>query len=360
MKPLISLIIPIFNSAEYLSDCLDSVLGQTFKDFEAILVNDGSTDNSDDICKAYAERDKRIKYIRQENQGVCAARNTGLDNAEGEMICFADSDDWMEIRGLEILYNEYLKTGADLVVADLYFDINGKRRRIRVFGNPITTANRDWIDRYEMACIGYGYNPDPGTPKSIPGLGSLWNKLYKKKVIDENNIRFDPYVLGIYEDNLFVLHYLEHCRCVSYIPEAVYFYRKVGKSNSRGFKQRTLEINYRIFERIGQYISEYKSYATDDFNKALSIYVIRRLEDSLEVYFFAEENSMKFALKLRELNSLIRKEPYKTAIRSVDPGLLRPRHKLTWLSARTRSAFVMFLTKKFCDFAFDMYSLIRR
>ncbi len=359
MKPIISLIIPIFNSAEYLSDCLDSVLEQTFEDFEVILVNDGSTDNSDDICKAYAERDKRIKYIWQENQGVCVARNTGLDNAIGEMIYFMDSDDRIEMKGLEILYNEYLKTDADMVVADLYFDINGKRRRIRVFGNPITTASRDWIDRYEMACIGYGYNPDPGTPKSIPGLGSLWNKLFKKKVIEDNNIRFDPYVLGIYEDNLFVLNYLEHCKYISYVPEAVYIYRKVDQSNSRGFKERTLEINDRIFDRITQFILKHKSDRIEDYDKALYMYVIRRLEDSLYVYFFAGENKSPFNKKLNELKNLIGREPYSTAIRKVDPNLLRPKHKFTWLCARTHSAIVMFLGKVACDLIFQIYSRVR-
>ena len=114
MNPKISIIIPVYNAEKYVGACIESLLAQSFSDFECILVNDGSTDGSSAVCREYAKKDPRVIHIDQENQGVCGARNTGLDAARGETITFVDSDDWMDENGLEILYNEYLRTGADL------------------------------------------------------------------------------------------------------------------------------------------------------------------------------------------------------------------------------------------------------
>ena len=94
---MISIIVPVYNAAPYLPQCLDSLVNQTYRDIEIICVNDGSTDNSLDILKAYAERDSRILVIHQENQGLSDARNKGLKNARGEWVMFVDSDDWIDI-----------------------------------------------------------------------------------------------------------------------------------------------------------------------------------------------------------------------------------------------------------------------
>ena len=113
----ISVIIPVYNTEMFLSECLDSVLHQTFKDFEIICVNDGSSDNSASILKGYAQKDARIKVITQANQGLSAARNAGLDVVQGEWICFLDSDDMLPISAIEILYNTAQQTGCKIVAS---------------------------------------------------------------------------------------------------------------------------------------------------------------------------------------------------------------------------------------------------
>ena len=343
MIPKISIIIPVYNAEQYLHECLDSILTQSFTEFEVILVNDGSEDNSGTICQEYVNRDSRFHYIFQSNKGVCTARNVGLDSAVSNSIVFMDADDWLAKDGLKKLYDEYIRTSADLIVADVFFVDGDKRNIVRIFNEPFTTTDPQFIISYERACIGYGYNPKPGTRSKSAGLGSLWNKLFNRKIIEDNHIRFDTYVLGIYEDNLFVLNYLERCKSFSYISEVVYNYRKVGNSNSRGFKSNTLDINKRIFERIISFIDQFRQENADDFMKAFYMYVIRRLEVSLTVYFFARENNKSFLRKLKELHKLIRSEPYDTAIKKVEYKLLKPNNKLTWLSARTYSALVIWI-----------------
>lgn len=300
MNPKISVIIPVYNEELYISECIESLQNQSLNDIEIIMINDGSSDNSGEICRTYANRDKRIKIIEQDNKGVSEARNAGLNYACGEFIVFVDSDDWMHKRGLELLLAEYENTGADLIVANMGFVDGSHIKTLRVFDKPFTTTDRKWINKYQMACIGYGYNPNPGTKYNITGLGSMGNKLYKREIIETYNLRFDPYTLGIYEDNLFVLHYLEQCEKISYIDETIYYYRKVLDSNSRGYKQNTLEINKRIFKRINDFILKYKQHCSEDYYKALDIYIIRRLQNSLSVYFFAKQNKNYFYIRLRE------------------------------------------------------------
>ena len=112
--PKISVIVPIFNGEKYLCRCIDSILYQTFDDFELILINDGSSDNCAAICNEYMEKDTRIKVIHQENRGVSAARNAGLDIANGDYISFVDSDDYVYPQYLEYLYRAIIESDADI------------------------------------------------------------------------------------------------------------------------------------------------------------------------------------------------------------------------------------------------------
>ena len=112
---LLSIIVPIYNTEKYLEDCLQSILNQTFSDYELILVNDGSTDSSPEICEQYAERDGRIRVIHKENGGVSSARNCGIEIAQGNYIWFVDSDDTIAYDALQVL-NEYIREKPDLIV----------------------------------------------------------------------------------------------------------------------------------------------------------------------------------------------------------------------------------------------------
>lgn len=112
---MISIIVPVYNTEQYLPHCIDSILSQSFTDFELLLIDDGSTDGSGRICDAYAEKDSRIRVFHKKNGGVSSTRNLGLDEAKGEWICFVDADDWLEPQAVELLVKKQLETGADVV-----------------------------------------------------------------------------------------------------------------------------------------------------------------------------------------------------------------------------------------------------
>ena len=117
MNELISIIVPIYNVEKYLRQCLDSILNQTYQNFECLLINDGSPDNSADICREYVEKDSRFRYFEKENGGVSSARNLGIEHSKGQYITFIDSDDWVDSDYLEVLYKSLTDEKADVAVS---------------------------------------------------------------------------------------------------------------------------------------------------------------------------------------------------------------------------------------------------
>ena len=113
---LISIIVPIYNVENYLRQCLDSIVSQTYQNFECLLINDGSSDNSADICREYIEKDSRFRYFEKENVGVSSARNLGIERSKGQYITFIDSDDWVDSEYLEVLYRALIEEKADIAI----------------------------------------------------------------------------------------------------------------------------------------------------------------------------------------------------------------------------------------------------
>lgn len=208
---MISIIIPVYNVEKYLSKCIDSVLAQDFEDWELLLINDGSTDNSGNICDEYAIKDSRIKVFHQENKGVSAARNLGIDNAQGEYIIFIDSDDYVTSTYLSDLSkydSDIIASGFDLWYAD---------------GRPTERKTFDELKSY------YLHDNTLSEAISIGEYKYLWHgpccKLYKRVTIDDN--RFDE-SLNYGEDHLFNLCILQNCSSITLVPVSNYIYTHYG------------------------------------------------------------------------------------------------------------------------------------
>lgn len=210
--PKISIIVPVYNVEEYLEKCIDSILNQIFKDFELILVNDGSTDNSLDICKRYKSIDDRICIIDKKNGGLSSARNAGLDIAKGEYIGFVDSDDYIHPQMYEILYDQIIKNKAD-----------------------ISICNYEEVYNYDECYFHYNENNKPDTIiEYLSNIQSLeridspegvifvvaWNKLYKRDIF--KNLRYKHGI--IHEDEYIIHRILYKCEKVVHIKKALYFY----------------------------------------------------------------------------------------------------------------------------------------
>lgn len=141
MSYKISIIVPVYNVEKYLEQCLNSIINQTYKNLEIILVDDGSTDNSSDLCDLYAKNDKRIKIIHKINGGLSDARNVGLNVATGDFIGFVDSDDWIELDMYEIMLNAMLKSGSDIVSCGHFVEYKNKNYKVSNENKEINNSN---------------------------------------------------------------------------------------------------------------------------------------------------------------------------------------------------------------------------
>lgn len=211
--PKISVIVPVYNVEKYLNRCVDSILNQTFEDFELILVNDGSPDNCGNICDEYAQKDNRVKVIHKKNGGVSSARNVGIDIAQGEYIMFVDSDDWINENMLNDMYN---MPDSDMKVSS-----------IRMIGKDNSTEYiiDTKMHTQEELLIGFFSEAFP-----IICLCGPWCKLYKKDIIFNNAVRFNE-DMSLGEDTYFNLNYIKHCKKV-YTSEQIYYYYMRENSES--------------------------------------------------------------------------------------------------------------------------------
>lgn len=193
----ISIIIPVYNVAEYLNDVLNSILEQTFEDFEVICINDGSTDNSLEILETFATKDNRFKVISQPNQGQGVARNNGITLAKGEYLMFVDPDDYIEKNSLEIIYNKFQGTNVDVIQFD-YTIVNStqKQHKAKSFQQKIKQETNYNIKENDIFC----WQKIPIKNLKCISL-SVWDKAYKTDFIKNNNIKFAPNKYG--EDHIF-------------------------------------------------------------------------------------------------------------------------------------------------------------
>jgi glycosyltransferase involved in cell wall biosynthesis len=206
---MISIIVPIYKVEQYLVKCLDSILNQTYKNLEIILVDDGSPDNCPTICEEYANKDERIKVIHQKNGGLSAARNTGINNVSGEYIAFIDSDDYIHERMYEILYKNLKEKKADISVCKFIKVTNSEQ-----MNNPIGQEKIDIFNN--MEAMENLYN-EWYLPTVI-----AWNKLYKKDLFQTVK-----YPVGeIHEDEFVIHHILDNVKTVVYSDAPLYFYRQ--------------------------------------------------------------------------------------------------------------------------------------
>ena len=291
---MISVIIPVYNVENYLRQCLDSILNQTYTDFEVICVNDGSTDNSLNILNEYAKKDSRIKVISQKNKGLSGARNTGLKFANGEYICFVDSDDYVK--------ETYLETFMKYI---------GQTDCVQV--NFETSITEEWIKKYYKQ---YSHNYKNKLFKMSPKIYchthmGVWDAIYKMEIIKKYKIRFPEG--RIFEDHPFKYKYLCHCKNIYWINSKLYYYRIQRESSiTQQYKKNSLYQKKHQLDGIKNYISitkhlkKYKILA--EYKKALQILFLKEYKD----YFYKKLTKLQITFINKFLKIITPKIKIKT------------------------------------------------
>lgn len=262
--PVITVIVPVYNSERYLSKCIESILAQTYPDFELILINDGSSDASLDICSEHAKKDSRIIIIDKANGGVSSARNEGIRNASGEWITFIDSDDWVDANYLEELYLIAKKTNVDLIstgIRYIYSELNSEDLRLQPTNYNLSDPS-DFLSAFSQDLV-----------------TSPVAKLYRTNIILNNDIIF-PLGVNSGEDRAFNLNYLQHCKNTASDSFVGYNYRKgVSESLSSLLKCNEIKINVQYWNDLYHIFNE-----KDFLTCATREYLVRRLYNIIVDY----------------------------------------------------------------------------
>ncbi|WP_353948977.1 glycosyltransferase family 2 protein [Sporolactobacillus sp. Y61] len=255
-KPLVSIIIPVYNAENYIKNCISSILNQSYKNFEVILIDDGSTDYSKRLCEEYAKKDARIKLYHQENSGPSTARNLGLHLATGKYIQFVDADDSLENDAIEKL-KVAVKPDVQLVICG--YRKSSKTKNITEDVHPVISGTYRTEDFYKYFGVLY---------KDL-SIVFPWNKLYLKEIINQFEIRFNP-ELKLGEDLLFNLDYLKHCRKINMISnECLYNYmiHKSENSLSSGIIEGFFRTQYMLISKVREFLISKQCYS--DQNKLI-------------------------------------------------------------------------------------------
>ncbi len=249
MPPKYSVIIPVYNAAETLRRCVDSLLAEHYADAEIILVNDGSTDRSGELCRAYAEKERNVRCIEKENGGVSTARNAGLDAATGEFILFVDSDDYVVPGFFSTIDKVYAETPGDLIQFSRQFD-DGKR----ALGTPYPSMNAHGREALMPLIV------DAICRKTINGP---WGKLYRRDLIELNSIRF-PVGASVAEDRAFNIVYSFYIQSYVITDRSVYVVNTENEHSLTRGRHKDLQQQFDV--------------ANDYFRKALDTAPLSALE----------------------------------------------------------------------------------
>lgn len=235
MRPFFSIIIPVYNGDGYLQLTLDSILSQNFKDYEMILLNDGSTDNSLKICLEYSERDSHFVFIDKQNEGVSKTRNRGLDIAKGEYVLFVDSDDILYAGSLKMLYDNLKNNDVDIMHFEhRYINEKGKE----CFPNYEKNRRRKYNSRF--------FHNYDFIDKILRDEFYLCMNVFKRSIFEENSIRFlDGCTYN--EDTDLLIRYLINCEKCAYTSIVVYGYRKFDGAVTHGFTERNFNDVMKVF-----------------------------------------------------------------------------------------------------------------
>lgn len=270
MHPLVSIIVPIYNSEKYLERCIDSILSQEYTHFELLLMDDGSTDRSPQICDQFAAQDTRIKVIHKENSGVSDTRNKALDLAQGDYIQFLDSDDWITPDATKNFVHSAVSNGCDLVVSAFY----------RVIGDSFSPKSS--IDKEGLLTRAEFADEMMDNPADFY-YGVLWNKLFKRNIIEKYHIRMEKDISWC-EDFIFNLEYLRHCRVIFSLKTPTYYYVKVKGSlvNSQGSNlSRIIRMKLTVFEYYQQFFkSVYDEESYDNIRFQIYRFLLSPAKDS--------------------------------------------------------------------------------
>ena len=314
MKAKVTVVIPVYNTKRYLEECVLSVTGQTYPDIEILLVDDGSTDGSSELCDELAKTDGRIRVIHKENGGAATARNLGIDEAAGEYIMFLDSDDWLDADAVEVLARNADENKTDVLRFSYVREFEGKKlvkpntflKEQLYIGEECKTVCRQLLG----LC-----GEELRHPESMNFLASCGFNLYRTELLRELGTRFVPIAeIGSFVDGLFNLSVFLRVERFAFINRPFYHYRKTNEgAATANYRKNYVRRQLVLYEKIKKKIDEAGEW--EYFSQA---YYNRIALSTMEIAFNAMRNKAGFSERYREIKSVLKHEKFREAYKSLD------------------------------------------
>lgn len=326
---MLSIIIPVYNSENTIQFTLDTILSQSIKNYEIIIINDGSTDNSKSICERYAEKNKNIRVVTQKNSGPSAARNTGILKSVGDYITFIDADDEVDEVWFNNIYKAIKRNNPDVLLFGYnQFKIEGESKKSIGKSRQIETflQNNEMIIEYVPTLINQGvFNP-------------LWNKVYKSEIIKKNSIELDNrFSLG--EDFLFNLEFLKHANKLLCVKG--FLYEQIIRTSGL-----THSYHENKFKFLKEVTLEFKIFL-EKYNLPLTEYYKRLLRNvySATMDLFHKDCSLKFREKLDVVNDILNEDVIYDLINNYKP--MKVKDKITLDILKINNKYILLFISKF-------------
>lgn len=304
----ISIIIPVFNIENYISKCLESIVNQSYKNIEILCINDGSTDNSGNICDKFALLDSRIKVFHKENQGVSSARNLGIKESCGDYIMFVDGDDWIDSETCSNAIKEIEYHRADILMWSYVKEYSNNSIRKKIFKEEIIIfENENLVSNLRRRFIGL-INDELRFPENADALSPVCCKLYRSETIKKNNVLFLDHT---YEDGLFNFEVFKFMKKAVFVNKFWYHYRKSLNTSITGkYKKQLYSQTIRLFDIINKKIN-YESLC-NNYEIALQNRICLSII-GLGLNEISKDNDASIIKKMDSIRNIIKSELYTNA-----------------------------------------------
>lgn len=344
MDSLISIIVPVYNTENYLEKCLYSLVNQTYKNIEIIIIDDGSTDNSMNIIQKFVLADNRVKVISQKNQGLSGARNTGMNNANGDYIMFIDSDDWIEIDTCEKAINASEKYNADVVFWSYIKEFSDLQKDNYLFDKTEIIWSEKNINQLSRRMVGL-VGDELANPQSIDNLVTAWGKLYKKSVIGD--VRFtDTKIIGT-EDALFNIEVFLGINSAVYIPDLLSHYRKDNESSlTHNYKKKLVSRWKEMYSRI-KFLLDRNDMSREYYDALKNRICFGLIGLGINL---AEDKKMSFKEKKKEIYNVLSMKHYQIALKDLDFSYLPIQWKVFFKLAKNNNALLLLWLLEIMDY----------
>lgn len=332
----ISVILPVYKVEQYIHQCMDTVINQTYKNLEIILVDDGSPDNCRQICDDYQKKDPRVRVIHKENGGAPAARNDALAICTGDWIAYVDPDDWTELNEFEEVMKIIERDDPDIVIFNTYLNSGSSQKVMQAFPEDFVTEDKQVIYGMQLSALNKNYTPY----LQEWSQGFPWDKVFRASMLREHNVLW-PTNLKANDDVVYDLHAFQHAKKISYLNKTLYHYRVNPESIGHKFMPDRVKVDEDIYAEM---LRIKKLYNLDEqFDMALYARIVSNMWLCAKRCFFHPSNSKPHAVVMKELRETLKREPFYSAFDKVDRSKLDGGAKLISLFRHNNAGWIYLL-----------------